>query len=191
MAEKIGLREKAVLGILALLLVTGGVWRAVQVSAPVPELIQAGHAEEQAPDNPEPELITVHLVGAVRSPGVYHLPAGARVYQLLELGGGFREEADREAINLARPLYDGEQIYVSSIGESPALPTGGSSMKININKASAAELTALPGIGEVRANQIVAHREKHGFFTDITEIMDVSGIGEATFNNIAELITVY
>ena len=189
------LREKIVIGFLVLLLVGGGAWRAVQTTAPAGEVALAGQQQNLSAEQElakEPELITVHLVGAVNNPGVYQLPEGSRVFELLELGGGFNEDADREALNQARPLFDGEQVYIHRTGEterSPSMPDGGG--KININRASASDLTALPGIGDVRANQIVAHREAHGFFTDLEQIMDVSGIGQTTFNNIADQITIY
>ena len=189
------LREKIVIGFLVLLLVGGGAWRAVQTTAPAGEVALAGQQQNLSAEQElakEPELITVHLVGAVNNPGVYQLPEGSRVFELLELGGGFNEDADREALNQARPLFDGEQVYIYRTGEtehSPSTPDGGG--KININRASASDLTALPGIGDVRANQIVAHREAHGFFTDLEQIMDVSGIGQTTFNNIADQTTIY
>ena len=196
MEETKNLREKIVIGFLVLLLIGGGVWRAVQTSAPGGEVALVGQQQESfSADHDlvdEPEMITVHLVGAVNNPGVYQLPVGSRVFELLEIGGGFSEDADQEALNQARPLLDGEQIYIHRTGEterSPSMPDGGG--KININRASASDLTALPGIGDVRANQIVAHRENLGFFTDLEQIMDVSGIGQTTFNNIADQITIY
>lgn len=190
---KANLNEKVVIGLLVLLLLGGGVWRGFESKAGGPELVQAD-LETTGPEvEPEPELITVHLAGAVVNPGVYHLPTGSRVYELLDLAGGFSDEADRDYLNQARPLMDGEQIFVLKHEENATVSSSaaGSSAKININSASAAELTVLPGIGEVRASQIIAHRDKHGLFTDIKELMDVSGIGEKTFENIAELITIY
>jgi competence protein ComEA len=188
---KIGLRDKIILGILILLLITGGLWRSGQLGTKGPDVIQAGYIEQNSPDNNEPELITIHLVGEVNNPGIYQLPQGSRVYQLIELCGGFSEEADREALNQARPLLDGEQVCIQKNGEAPAPSATGAAKKININQATASDLTALPGIGDVRAGQIVAHREKHGLFKDIREIMDVSGIGDKTFENIADYITIY
>lgn len=190
---KANLNEKVVIGLLVLLLLGGGVWRGFESKAGGPELVQAD-LETTGPEvEPEQELITVHLAGAVVNPGVYHLPTGSRVYELLDLAGGFSDEADRDFLNQARPLMDGEQIFVLKHEENATVSSSaaGSSAKININSASAAELTSLPGIGEVRASQIIAHRDKHGLFTDIKELMDVSGIGEKTFENIAELITIY
>lgn len=192
-----GLHEKLILGLLALLLIGGGFWRAAQHKSPELGALQAGFTRQTgdtiAPDDQEAEMITVHLVGAVTSPGVYHLPAGSRVYELLEMGGGLTEEADTEGLNQARPLLDGEQVLVGTrveVGESQrsALSQEG---KININLATTAELMALPGIGEVRARQIVEYRDKNGFFTDPRELMDVSGIGEKTYSSLADLITIY
>ncbi len=190
MGEKISLREKIIFGVLVVLLITGGIWRADHLNKSSSQIIEvSNHQQEDL--QLVPELITVHLVGAVNNPDVYTLPVGSRVYELLELCGGFSSEADYEAINLARPLMDGEQVYVQKIGEASAQTVTEGAGKININQAGVNDLTALPGIGEVRAGQIIAHREKNGFFKDIREIMDVSGIGEKTFENIADLITVY
>ncbi|MFO7952008.1 MAG: ComEA family DNA-binding protein [Bacillota bacterium] len=193
MEREEGKREKFILGVLVLLLVAGGIWKAVEMGNTEPELLpeSADLSQELNEDELAPELISVHLVGAVQNPGVYELVEGARVYELLELGGGFREDAEKESLNQARPLFDGEQVYVPYIGEAPESSTTGDNAKININRASASELTALPGIGEVRAGQIVKYREKHGYFTEKEQVMEVSGIGEATFNNFAEMITVY
>jgi competence protein ComEA len=135
----------------------------------------------------------VHFVGAVANPGVYHLPVGSRVYELLEISGGLTEDADYESLNQARPLFDGEQVIVRSSNEAgeSASSSFSQEVKININRATAAELMTLPGIGEVRAKQIVEYRDKNGYFTDPRELMDVGGIGEKTYSNLSELITIY
>ncbi|MBM4234924.1 MAG: ComEA family DNA-binding protein [Firmicutes bacterium] len=192
-----GLQEKIILGLLVLLLIGGGLWRAVQHKATEFGAMQAGFIRQTGDTgvlgDQGPDQITVHLVGAVASPGVYHLPVGSRVYELLEMGGGLMEEADSEGLNQARPLLDGEQVFVGTRAEAGESPRSGLSQegKININLATTAELMALPGIGEVRAKQIIEYRDKNGFFTDPRELMDVSGIGEKTYSSIAELITIY
>jgi competence protein ComEA len=192
------MREKIFLLLLLLLLLGGVFWKIVPaVLSPIASdklsdrLVEENGLlpEEQAPEF-EPEMITVHLVGAVQNPGIYHLPEGSRVYELLEAGGGPSEEADLNSVNLARPLYDGEQVVIYRPGEAAA-DTTPSEKKVNINKASAEELMTLPSIGEVRAQRIIDHREEYGPFTDITEIMDVSGIGQGIFNQIKDLITIY
>ena len=186
MWHNVTLREKVILGLLAALLVAGGVWRALPRGQPA-ELARIDRPEPG--EEAEPELVTVHLVGAVHLPGVYRLPAGSRVHELIEAAGGAAEDADLVQVNLARPLFDGEQVHIPRQGEASVQQPG--SNKININQAPAEELAALPGIGPVRAQRIVEHREKHGYFTDITEIMDVTGIGEGIFNSIEELIAIY
>lgn len=191
-----GLQEKIVLGFLALLLVSGGLWRAVESGRYNSDLVEAGfngRSESGATeDNPESSVLTIHLVGAVNNPGVYELPAGSRVYQLIETAGGFTEDADQDSINQARPLFDGEQIYINFYDSTVrSFNPLAEEQKVNINKATLDELTTLPGIGEVRAGQIIAYREKNGYFSDPRELMDVSGIGEKTYRNIADLITIY
>ncbi len=155
-----------------------------------PELMQVDQIEMEDQLAEEPVLISVHLVGAVNMPGVYHLPEGSRVYELLEMGGGFTEEADRESLNQARPLFDGEQVFVNKCGSEQPVQEANTGL-ININRATANELTALPGIGEVRAAQIVEFREKNGYFKAPEDLMDVSGIGQATYDAIVEQITIY
>ena len=185
-------RDKVILVILVALLAAGVVWRIYRPAALIPGMEKVDPLTEvQHPQEGEPELITVHLVGAVQTPGVYRLAAGSRVHEALELAGGPTDDADLERVNLARPLYDGEQVVFYRAGESPAPGSNPGSSKININLATAEELIDLPGIGEVRAQRIIEYREKHGFFTDITEIMDVSGIGTGIFNQIKDLITIY
>ena len=149
------MREKIFLLLLLLLLLGGVFWKIVPaVLSPIasdklPDRLVEENGllpEEQAPEF-EPEMITVHLVGAVQNPGIYHLPEGSRVYELLEAGGGPSEEADLNSVNLARPLYDGEQVVIYRPGEAAA-DTTPSEKKVNINKASAEELMTLPSIGE-------------------------------------------
>lgn len=186
-------REKIILSILVLLLLGGVIWRVVELRSPAPEIVlqATGHNENAFAEEPGQEII-VHLAGAVENPGVYHLPEGARVYELLAMGGGLCPQAEGDRLNQARPLMDGERVYVPRAGEEPSLrEPGGEEGRININTAGVQELSTLPGIGEVRAGQIVAHREEHGYFRDPAEIMDVGGIGESTYNNIAGLITIY
>ncbi len=193
------LREKVLLLMLVLLLIGGVLWRiAPSLVAPAGSDDRSGKLVENNPpliqeDNPdsEPEMITVHLVGAVQNPGVYQLPPGSRVCDLVEAGGGPSAEADLEAINLARPLFDGEQVAILRPGEAAASNPASSGQKVNINRASLEELQTLPSIGAVRAQRIVEHRDKHGPFTAIEEIMDISGIGTGIFNQIKERITIY
>ena len=139
--------------------------------------------------------IYVHICGAVINPGVYQVPAGTRVYQALELSGGSSDDAYLSGINLADKLADGQKVYIPSEGENAEgiLSTDSGdvqSVMININTASEAELMTLPGIGQSRAKDIINYRVKNGLFESIDDIMKVSGIKEAAFEKIKDLIKV-
>jgi competence protein ComEA len=147
--------------------------------------------------------IVVHVVGAVQRPGVYSLAPGSRLDDAVRAAGGLTEEADASRINLADYARDAQQVYVPVKGETP--PPGpttvaggsvgagnseGARGLIPINTASAAQLEALPGIGPALAERIVAYREAHGPFRQPEEIMQVTGIGEARYEQIRSLITI-
>ena len=139
--------------------------------------------------------IYVHICGAVINPGVYQVPAVTRVYQALELAGGSSDDAYLSGINLADKLADGQKVYIPSEGENAEgiLSTDSGdvqSVMININTASEAELMTLPGIGQSRAKDIINYRVKNGLFESIDDIMKVSGIKEAAFEKIKDLIKV-
>lgn len=152
---------------------------------------------------PTPVTLTVYVSGAVARPGVYTLPAASRVQQAVEAAGGFAGDADEIAINLAQPLIDGQQVHVRRAGETSASmagmagspanapPSGSSRGPININTASAEELSTLPGIGPAIAGRIVEYRNANGGFRTIEDIKQVKGIGDATFERIKDLITVH
>jgi competence protein ComEA len=141
--------------------------------------------------------IVVAIEGAVGTPGVYELPGGSRVQHALDAAGGLTEHADLASVNPAAPLEDGERIIVPfqktpapvepSNQTPPAEPA--SAGPLNINTASAAELDELPGIGEVIAERIVAYRERHGAFSSIEELAEVSGISERMVDDLRPLIT--
>lgn len=137
----------------------------------------------------ELEYIYVYVCGAVNKEGVYELPVGSRVYEAVEMAGGFREDADTRNVNQAQVLEDEERIYVPMIGEE-VQPNSEEDGKININKASKAELMTLPGVGESRAESIIKYREVQGGFQSIEDIMQVSGIKEGLFEKIKDLITI-
>lgn len=130
-----------------------------------------------------------YITGAVRSPGVYTVKQGERLADLVEKAGGALEEADLDRVNLAQSVEDEDHFYIPRRGEElpTATPGGG---RININSASVEVLMALPGIGEVKAKAIVDYREQNGPFQTTDELMNVSGIGPATYENIHDLITV-
>ncbi len=146
--------------------------------------------------------IIVHIEGDVINPGVYELDADSRVFDAIDAAGGLQQTADRKKINLAKKIIDEEYIYipregeeltVGSFGNVPTTNLVGGDTKsnlININTASAAELTALPGIGEVLANRIIEHRTSKGSFGSIEDLKNVSGIGDRKFSDIKDKITV-
>lgn len=160
----------------------------------------------------EPISIYVHVSGAVRDPGLVELEKGSRVASAIQAAGGFSETANSASINLARVVVDGEQIFVSEIGESApstaqstsnitgtsnvagAQPAPSASQttsgKVNINTADASALITLPGIGESTAAKIIADRESKGQFMSTSDITRVSGIGEKKYEAIADLICV-
>lgn len=137
------------------------------------------------------DYIFVYVCGAVNAEGVYELPSGSRVYEAIEVAGGFREDADTRNVNQAEVLKDEERIYVPVIGENVQTDfASDKDGKININKASKEELMTLPGVGESRADSIIKYREDTGLFQSIEDIMNVSGIKEGLFKKIKDLITI-
>jgi competence protein ComEA len=155
-----------------------------------------------------PGPIQVYVNGQVAAPNVYELPPDSRVGDAIEAAGGWTNEANTAVINLAQPLADGMQIYVPSETEIAAAPppvvtepdtltrsgegidvtdSGG---LVNINEATLDELDALPGIGPSTAQKILDYRDEYGRFNTIEELMNVSGIGEAKFGSVKDLITV-
>ena len=179
----------------------------------VDEHISAGNeSNEDIDKRAEEELtVTVHICGAVENPGVYTLPYGSRLYEGVEMAGGFRSDSDMEFLNLAYLLEDGLQIIIptadeaaemrmsQTVGEDLLIKRGdedngnsgvGTDGKVNINTADISLLCTLPGIGESRARSIIEYRTSNGKFETTEDIMKVTGIKEAAYNRIRELITI-
>lgn len=166
----------------------------------------------------EEKTLVVHICGAVSAPGVYELPAGSRIIDAVEAGGGFLPEAEEACCNLAEEIVDGCQIYIMTKTESCAdgqtekkagiqtspdsdMQTTDRNVRsnsatalenglVNLNTADVAALMTLPGIGESRAKAIISYREQHGAFAQIEDIMKISGIKQAAFSKIKDKITV-
>jgi competence protein ComEA len=149
--------------------------------------------------------IEVHVIGAVLRPGVYLFSEGSRVQDAVAAAGGLTDQADLNSLNLAAKLTDGQQLNIPNSGGAGAgpqptaqfevlpgdiTPTASAANLININTASSTELQTLPGIGPATAEQIIRYRTEHGPFQQIEDIMNVAGIGPATFDSIQTLITV-
>jgi len=149
-------------------------------------------APDAAADD-EPIFVAVHVAGEVISPGVYELESGSRVQDALDAAGGPTGDADLNRINLAARLTDAQQIVVPKLradGEPYAYPDEPESKLVNINTADVRALTALPGVGEVTAGNIVSYRERNGPFKETSDIKNVPRIGERTFEQLQDLITV-
>ncbi len=138
-----------------------------------------------------PATVYVHICGEVISPGVYQVSAESRIYDVLLLAGGFSEDAAQEAVNLAEMVTDGMQVVIPSTEEwqeeKDALEKQREGL-VNINTASLEELCTLPGVGESRAQDIIAYRVSYGGFKTIEEIMQVSGIKEGLYQKIQSKI---
>lgn len=142
-----------------------------------------------------PHPLRVYVSGAVHQPDVYLLSPDSIVKDAILAAGGAAADADLDRINLALPLADGQHVYVPQQGEAPLLlsPRAGSPLsgdRVNINTADEAALESLPGIGPALAQRILDYRKVHGPFARIEDIMEVSGIGPGTFEDIRDLITI-
>lgn len=144
------------------------------------------------------DLICVHVCGAVNNAGVYYLEEGSRVHEAVEMAGGFGTNAAKDFVNLADVVFDGEQIYIPTVDESEDLDIPYVSGKtdrendglVNINTAGVEELTTLTGIGESRAEAIIAYRENVSVFEQPEDIINVSGIGTSIYEKIKDSIKV-
>ena len=138
--------------------------------------------------------IFVHILGAVERPGLYSLAEGDRAIDAVAAAGGFLDTADQRQLNLARFVVDGEQIAVPAIGEIPDAAAGvpGTAVggKVNINTADEAGLDTLPRVGPAMATRIIAYREANGRFITIEDLMNVTGVGDKTFEGLRDLVTV-
>jgi competence protein ComEA len=163
-------------------------------SLPAPVQVRSGPSEALAPaptaSASPAAVILVDVAGWVRRPGVYEFADGTRVIDAIDAG------AVLSSLNLAAPLVDGTQVLVPKESQSPpTTETGtgtvsGATGLVNVNSATNTELETLPGIGEVIAQAIVDHRTENGPFTSVEQLVDVSGIGDATLETIRELVTV-
>jgi competence protein ComEA len=158
--------------------------RPVAASAPGGELRAA----------PRPRLV-VHVVGAVRRPGLYRLADGSRIADALRRAGGATRRADLALVNLAAPVADGTQIVVPRRAppvSGPDAAAGGdeeaAAGPVHLNTASVEELDALPGVGPVTAQKIVDYREQHGAFSSVDDLDAIPGIGPARLEQLRELV---
>jgi competence protein ComEA len=187
-----------VLGLLWLLAAGG----AREVATPLLAGLATPGASGSTPSpGPSPSTATelvVHVAGQVAAPGVHRLAGGSRVGDAIAQAGGALPDARLDALNLARPLADGEQIVVPGPG-MPAVPAAGTAPEdgarrpdglLDLNLADAQDLDELTGVGPVLAQRILDHRAELGRFTDVEQLRDVKGIGDATFAELAGQVAV-
>ncbi len=138
------------------------------------------------------KLLVIDVAGAVRRPGLYKLPAGSRVDAAIAAAGGATRKAQTDAVNLAAPVADGEQIVVPArapAGAAVAAAAGSSpSAPVDLNSATLEQLEALPGIGPVTAQKILDYRQAHGAFHAVDELQGVPGIGPAHMAQLKGLV---
>jgi competence protein ComEA len=135
------------------------------------------------------QFLFVHIVGEVKVPGMYQLPLGARLVDAVFAAGGLTNDADNSSVNLARELFDGEQVIVFKVGEQGSEGTGSAGGLISINRAGDKQLEELPGIGPALAGRIIAWREANGGFKTKKDLLKVSGVGDSILAGFIDLIT--
>lgn len=180
---------KVVVALLAAALVVGGALGLMRRPlVPMPSGPSA-----PAPTRPA-EAIQVHVSGWVSAPGVVSLEEGALAADAIAAAGGLRPGAQVEGVNLAAPVADGTQLIIPGPGGAspgpPGGPSGGAGGLVAVNRATAAELEALPGVGPVLAERIVAYRAENGPFSAVEDLLSVPGIGEAKLAALRDLITI-
>ncbi|WP_347300069.1 helix-hairpin-helix domain-containing protein [Dolosigranulum savutiense] len=195
-----------------LVLVLGGViWLLMSNSAEVEEenslddllaaQMDVAPEEEVEPaesKSSEPELFMVDVKGEVHAPGVYELPADGRVKDAIAMAEGLTDEANELAINFAQKVEDQMVIYVPHIDDDAGTPeiavagagSDSGELVVNINTATEQELMTLSGIGQAKAQQIIQYREENGLFDTPEDLMNVSGIGEKSFETLKDRIKV-
>ncbi len=174
------------------------IWHTTPSTTPSPGITQQGFSSSSTPASTT-DGIRVYVVGAVKHPGVYTLASGARIYDLLRAAGGTLSNANIVALNLAAKLSDGQEVYVTRIGEAPPTYMGGvsgtgsstsdtGSQLVNINTASADELSQHLHISKTSAQAIVDYRSQHGNFSSVDELSQV--VSKRTYDKIRSQCTV-
>lgn len=179
--------------VIVVLAVTVGIGILRGASAPVERVA----VDASTTDAATPAALYVHVSGQVAAPGLYVLPSGARVVDAIAAAGGFARLADDSAVNLARPVTDGEQLVVPKEGEAEAAaargggaPASGQGSSIDLNTADAAALETLPRIGPALAQRIIEWRDANGRFTAVEDLLAVPGIGDKMLEALRELVRV-
>lgn len=199
-------RESALIAVVVLAVVAGGValWSRGAPATIAPPAAPtstaptstAPPAEVVAEAGTDPAgVLLVHVAGAVRRPGLYEMPADARVADAVQAAGGPRRRGDLDALNLAEPLVDGARIEVVGRGEAVAAPVPSPAVGaepttlVHLNSADQAALESIPEVGPVTALAILEYRAEIGSFSSIDQLLEVSGVGPATLEAIRPYVT--
>lgn len=186
-------RALAYLAVVLALLALGGRFALGREETRAPAAPPAVLRAEEAPAR----MLVVHVVGAVRRPGLYRLPEGSRVQDALERAGGPRAKAELAAVNLAAPVADGQQVVVPArgAGHAPGVSGSGSSGAaglpggtVHLNSATLDELDTLPGVGPITAQKILDYRAANGAFRSVDELDAVPGIGPTRLEELRPLV---
>jgi competence protein ComEA len=178
-------RALAALGVVVALGAGVLAWRArpdVEPVAPPPPVVSLSTSDA-------PAMLVVAVSGRVQHPGLVRLPAGARVADALAAAGGPLPGTDLSSLNLARKVTDGELIVVG-VTPPPGGATPGPTGPVNLNTATLEQLQTLPGVGPVLAQRIIDYREQHGGFASVADLRQVTGIGDARYNDLKTRVTV-
>ena len=175
------------LGLLLVAIAAGAWWGGGRPEAPPTSPDTFSTLASAAP----PSMITVHVAGLVSRPGLVELTEGSRVADAIAAAGGMLPAASAGSINLAALVADGDQIVIPG-PDGVAGPSGAKSPagKLNLNRATTAELDALPGVGPVIAERIISFRDEFGPFQSVDDLLDVPGIGEARLADLRERLQV-
>lgn len=214
-------RVAVLLALPCLLLVVWFFWQSWSGQPTIEPLVRSSHAggtpeaatrsskggvNEASEPHDGAELLTVHVAGAVKNPGIVRVPAGARVFDAIAAAGGADAAAQLDSLNLAAVVQDAAKIHVPRMGEAApsqlvgpvgGAPTGGSTGvgtsaggKVNLNTATAEELDTLPKVGPVLAKRIVEWRQQHGPFAAVEDLDAVDGVGPKMMETLLPLVTV-
>ena len=198
MWDQMSPRQKAgSVGVVSVALLSAGFWtgQGARPSTPIKVVTSPPAQVPLSATRPgQPTQLTVHVSGAVRAPGVYLLRLGSRVTDAVRAAGGWAPGADPDGLNLAAPVFDGMKVDVPTVGSVPDQPVGEPSSieegeRVSLNNGSQADLERLPGIGPALASRIIEYRVAHGGFHTIDELLEVEGIGEATFKELESKVS--
>jgi len=190
---RVGITTAIALGAAVLLIVVGSFL--FRSATPTAEVVVANEASavDQVAEGKEllaasPQVV-VHIVGAVVRPGVVRVPESSRVEDVLALAGGPTTDAELSGVNLARVIFDGEQIIVPTIGEELPAGEGPRGGLVSLSRADSTALQTLPRVGPATAERIITWREANGPYRSIEDLLAVSGIGPATLEGLRKFVT--